>query len=251
MAVVRDDTAYPEIIWTFYEGQPVLSETQSERLAPGIDRGRITLYSGIDCNHFFPDLYDVWAKLDPHLKQDVPVRSNPVHVTNALANELMAKPAATTVLEGDDEDRPPLIEICVGRSNELQMIRQSQAKTIFITGLGGQGKSTLAAKYYSEVQSGPSRFSLLVWRDCKEESERFETQLTAVIEKLSEGKISGKDLAQQSVETIIELLLAHIQHLAGCGKSKLEAWQLKHFIVELFYARPRSSAVGDLQLLVA
>jgi hypothetical protein len=39
--------------------------------------------------------------------------------------------------------------------------------------------------------------------------------------------------------------------LAGCGKSKLEAWQLKHFIVELFYARPRSSAVGDLQLLVA
>jgi hypothetical protein len=38
--------------------------------------------------------------------------------------------------------------------------------------------------------------------------------------------------------------------LAGCGKSKLETWRLKHFIVELFYARPRSSTVCDLQLLV-
>jgi hypothetical protein len=39
--------------------------------------------------------------------------------------------------------------------------------------------------------------------------------------------------------------------LAGCGKSKLAAWLLKHNHIELFYARPRSSAVGDVQLLVA
>src|SRR5579859_4568332 len=39
--------------------------------------------------------------------------------------------------------------------------------------------------------------------------------------------------------------------LAGCGKSKLVAWLLKHNHIELFYARPRSSAVGDVQLLVA
>jgi tetratricopeptide (TPR) repeat protein len=213
MEVVRDDTAYPEIIWTFYENQPVLLDTLSERLSPGIDRGRITLYSGIDCNLFFPGLYDVWSRLDPCLKGSAPARSNPVHVTDALANELIAKPAATTILEGDDEDRPPLIDICVGRDNELGMLRESEAKTIFITGFGGQGKSTLAAKYYSEAQSTPSRFSLLVWRDCKEESERFETQLTSVIEKLSGGKISGKDLAQQSLEAIIDLLLTYIQNI--------------------------------------
>ena len=39
--------------------------------------------------------------------------------------------------------------------------------------------------------------------------------------------------------------------LTGCGKSKLAAWLLKHNHIELFYARPRSSAVGDVQLLVA
>jgi hypothetical protein len=35
--------------------------------------------------------------------------------------------------------------------------------------------------------------------------------LAAVIESLSQGKISGKDLAQQSAESLIELLLTYIR----------------------------------------
>jgi tetratricopeptide (TPR) repeat protein len=116
------------------------------------------------------------------------------------------------VLEGDDEDRPPVIEICVGRNAELDALKNSHARIIFITGLGGQGKSTLAARYYDECQD-KSHFSLFVWRDCKEESERFETQLAAIVEKLSGGQITGKDLAQQTVESIIKLLLAHIRNI--------------------------------------
>jgi len=39
--------------------------------------------------------------------------------------------------------------------------------------------------------------------------------------------------------------------LAGCGKTKLNPWRIKHDRVELFYAWSRSSAVGDVQLPVA
>jgi hypothetical protein len=207
MEVVHDDTAHPEILWTFHSRQPVIDDKLSQRLGPGIDRGRITLYSGVDCNRFFPTLYDIWSALEPDTRPESPTRSNPVHVTTALAETIEAKLTYQIVLEGDDEDRPPLIEICVGRDEELQKLRESQAKVVFITGFGGQGKSTLAAKYYSDCQNEVSHFSLLVWRDCKEEGERFETQLVAIIERLSEGRISGKDLAQQSVESVIEILL--------------------------------------------
>ena len=210
MEVVRDDTAYPEIIWTFHAVRPIIGDELAGRLAPGIDRGRITLYSGIDCNQFLPKLYSVWSTLERPIHLTAPGRSNLVRVTQSVAEQIITKPIPKTVLEGDDEDRPPLIELCVGRDQGLQTIRESQSKVIFITGIGGQGKSTLAAKYYSECQNTLSHFSLLVWRDCKEESERFETQIASVIERLSEGKIGGKDLAQQSVVSLVESLLSHI-----------------------------------------
>jgi len=48
-----DDAACPEILWTFYSPTPILSEQLGERLGPGINRGRVTLYQGIDCHKFF------------------------------------------------------------------------------------------------------------------------------------------------------------------------------------------------------
>jgi hypothetical protein len=39
-------------------------------------------------------------------------------------------------------------------------------------------------------------------------------------------------------------------NLAGCGKSNPGAWQLKHLIVELFYAWRRHSTIYDVQLPV-
>jgi tetratricopeptide (TPR) repeat protein len=110
------------------------------------------------------------------------------------------------ILEGDDEDRPPLVEFCVGREAELQRLKDSQAKVAFITGIGGQGKSTLAAQYFADSRARHS-YSYFVWRDCKEESERFENQLASVVETLSGGRISGRDLAKQDAQSIVQLLM--------------------------------------------
>ena len=207
MEVVQDDTSYPEIIWTFSAGNPIISDALSQRLGPGIDRGRVTLYAGIDGNALFPALLDTWSRLEASTSVAITIRSNPVQVSPALAEQVLARPAPPTVIEGDDEDRPPVIDVYVGREEELRTIGDSTARVVFITGIGGQGKSTLAAKYYSDCQTLASRFSYFVWRDCKEEAERFENQLASVIERLSEGRITGKDLAQQTAESIIGILI--------------------------------------------
>ena len=212
VSVLRDDTAFPEIIWAFHGERPNLPQKLSQRLEPGINRGRVTLYDGMDCHRFLPALYGLWVDLESPSVPSSGSRSNPVHVGEALRDEIERRgsetaPSRAMVLEGDDEDRPPHVEICVGRENELQQIKQSKSKVIFVTGIGGQGKSTIAARYFTDCQTEPGGFSILAWRDCKEESERFENQLASVIERLTAGRITGQDLAKQDAETIVDVLL--------------------------------------------
>jgi hypothetical protein len=212
MNVVRDDTAFPEIIWTFYSQNPSLGEQLSQRLAPGVNRGRVTLYDGVDCHDLFPALYHLWLELESPVGTPAGLQSNPVRVVESLRSQIEDRghdvplPQAM-ILEGGNEDRPPVVAICVGREYQLEEIKQSPAKVIFVTGIGGQGKSTVAAQYFSDCQDEGARFSIFAWRDCKEESERFENQLASLVEKLSVGKTFGQDLARQDAEAIIELLL--------------------------------------------
>jgi tetratricopeptide (TPR) repeat protein len=210
MEVVRDLTENPEVLWTFFSAQRRPGEEIEKQLGPGIDRGRVNLYAGVDCNQFFPRLFERWSTLQPTSPLPPIAQSNLVRVPDDFDEEVRKQREGPTIIEGDDEDRPPLVEICVGREPELRSIRYSNARVVFVTGMGGQGKSTVAAKYFADCQSG-HEFSVYVWRDCKEERERFENQLSSVIERLSHGRVSGEDLARQSAASIIELLLSLIR----------------------------------------
>jgi tetratricopeptide (TPR) repeat protein len=210
MEVVRDEAAFPDILWTFHQENPSVETSLADRLGPGIARGRVCLYSGIDCNQLFPELLSAWANLhapDPLVGNS---RSNPVEVSEEFRHRVEFQPQLPTTVEGDDEDRPPYVEICVGRETELKAIRTSTAKIVFVTGLGGQGKSTVAARFFSEARDS-HLFSVFVWRDCKGETERFENQLASVVERFSGGRISGQDLAKQSAASIVEVLMSFIK----------------------------------------
>jgi hypothetical protein len=215
MDVVNDDTAYPEIIWTFNSEQPELSENLSRKLAPGLDRGRVTLYSGIDCHDFFPKLQQAWNSLEPPLApRYTPSYSHRMRFLvgempqETVVTSMVPKSRRTKVLEGNEEDRPPLIEFCVGREHELAKLAASDEKICFIHGLGGQGKSTLAAQYFSNVQKS-EKFDLVVWRDCKEEDERLEAHIVRIIERLSNGLVLGKDIANNKIDVLTEILIHH------------------------------------------
>jgi len=206
MEVVRDVTQYPEILWTFHTLRPTLSQNLSQRLEAGINRGRVNLYSGIDCNAFFPQLFQVWSLLETRTLAGISAPSNPVRVSEEIREQLSARRNEHLVIEGDDEDRPPRVEFCVGREAEMEHVGAPEAKVVFLTGLGGQGKSTVAAQYFEHCQA-ERQFTFYVWRDCKEESERFENQVSTVIEKLSAGKIRGEDLSKQEGQAVVEILI--------------------------------------------
>jgi tetratricopeptide (TPR) repeat protein len=186
-----------------------------EQLAPGIARGRVLLYAGIDCNSLLPSVLKFWNETaEQKAGLDLGAsRTNQVRVSSKFQAGDEVQFGGNSLLEGDDEDRPPLIDLCVGREAEQDIIEAAPAKVLFITGIGGQGKSTLAANYFSKMQRERS-FQYFIWRDCKEQAERFENQLASVIEVLSNGLLKGQTLAKQPIETLIEILEALLRDIS-------------------------------------
>jgi tetratricopeptide (TPR) repeat protein len=238
--VVRDDSAFPEVLWTFNSADPTIDEHLSARLSPGIDRGRVNFYAGIDCHQFFPQLFEQWARLENPFRAEQSRQLNVVQVPQSVLDGFDQNTPRPIILEGDDEDRPPVVEFCVGRENELETLNQSKSKCIFVTGIGGQGKSTLAAKYFNDAY-GSNMFSHYVWRDCKEESERFENQLAAVVEKLSDGQIFATELAKQSAEVVVAVLLEQIR-----GKNVLFVFDNVDHYVDL----EKRTMIGSVDIFI-
>ena len=167
------------------------------------------MYEGVDCNQFLPLLKQSWQGARQTSSTSSQTRSNPVTISPELRIAIEERTRLGRLVEGDEEDRPPQFDLCLGRDEELARLETSKARVIFITGIGGQGKSTLAAEYFLRAQKRNER-RLFIWRDCKEEGERFENQLTAVIERLSHGEVSGADLARQDVSSLVDILLGYI-----------------------------------------
>nr|WP_321233461.1 SIR2 family protein [uncultured Psychroserpens sp.] len=81
-------------------------------------------------------------------------------------------------------DSPPKNKYWVGRQRELDHITGQSFKAIFITGIGGQGKSALAAHYINNYFD-PKSYEFGDWRDFKEEANRFQTKFLSIIKRLS------------------------------------------------------------------
>ena len=108
------------------------------------------------------------------------------------------------VVSGFQQEYPPLVTAFVGRENELKLLEET-ATVVAITGIGGQGKSALAASYLeSSVSAGHYEFS--DWRDCREEANKIHTHIIAIIERLTNGAVRSKQLAGADDDSLVRYL---------------------------------------------
>ncbi|HET9640076.1 MAG TPA: SIR2 family protein [Allosphingosinicella sp.] len=204
--VVTDDSAFPEVIWTFYEEELSGRTELLTALAPGIDRGRVTLYSGVNCHTLLPALAQAWDADETKSNILAPL---PEHQSfnweNAPPLSRSAARLGISALENraaaSDSDNPPRVEYVVGRESDLAQLDESTARAIFITGIGGQGKSAVAATYYLSERSA-NRYDHRIWRDCREQSGRFEDQIVSVIGAINDGSVSGAELSKQPLSDL-------------------------------------------------
>ena len=215
--IVTDPISTPEILWTFHEDSETSIEASHDglltSLAPGAQRGRVLLYRGIECCSLF-------RKIIERLEPTYPSRTNPLdgsQVTTVMNETSPGRGSQRHVriavdfklpdFGSTEPDSPLIVEPWIGRDQELSILESTSTPVVFVTGLGGQGKSALAGRYLQLQCSGDDkRYSFWDWRDCKEESERLNTQLVCLIERVSEGAIDTAKIETTDFKAIVDVL---------------------------------------------
>ncbi len=99
----------------------------------------------------------------------------------------------------------------VGRKQEIENISIKKFNTIFITGIGGQGKSALASYYIQNVVENDNYWEFWDWRDLKEEGNRLHTKIISIIERVTNGDIKPSEIKDENIDNLLELFFQHIQ----------------------------------------
>jgi len=128
---------------------------------------------------------------------------------NQTKISIESKDVIETVSIRIPSDTPPDIGKWVGRSEELNILKSENFKAIFITGFGGQGKSSLATRYVSE-QEKENKFESWDWRDFREEENRLKTKLIEIIHRYTGSDLTLLNLKDASYEELIELFFKTI-----------------------------------------
>jgi tetratricopeptide (TPR) repeat protein len=188
---------FPEILWTFYDSTPAIPKHLRSVLQPGLNRGRTSLYAGIDCHSFLPKLFECWS-------DDKPSAS----VNPANNREITQFSVTPTTLKQLDCDRPPHIETWVGRDAELRSLETTQSPVVILSGIGGQGKSLTAAKHINETFETTAEFKCWDWRDCKEAADSIRTQVIAAVDRITSEETTSDMLVESSDADLADLLVA-------------------------------------------
>ena len=215
--LLSDSESNPEIMWAFHEDDTATIEASNERLlavlGPGIGRGRVSLYRGVECCSILSEVHE-------QLKPSYPTASRPTrgpHITTVVKEDSgrgtgpsqvriemnFAMPPQASV----DSDRPLFVTPWVGRDQELSLLASSITPVAFVTGLGGQGKSALAGRFLQQqAMAAGGRFEFWDWRDCREESDRLGTQILRLVKRLGDGTIDASQIEVTDVRAVIGVL---------------------------------------------
>ena len=202
---------------------------------------------------------DVLKKNEPSVNVNVTQIVNPSTIRKDLD---VQKTLKYHLLDTYDSDLPPLIDIWVGREPEIELFREIKSGVIVITGIGGQGKSTLAAKSLELYRNNNVSDSFWMWRDCKEQADSFRTQLVSVIECYTRGIVTADKLDDANVTWLSKfffkevsktkgfIVFDNVDHYVDVESSRFisdvssfvqESLRVDHNFIVVFTCRPRIS----------
>jgi len=109
-------------------------------------------------------------------------------------------------------DQIPMVYEWVGRETQMAQLLNPKIKAAAITGIGGQGKTYLAAEFlYRYTQGQTSRFSVGIWVNCRELPDSLHLKIIQVLEALSEGKESQALYKDEKIEETSNRLIRHLR----------------------------------------
>lgn len=137
---------------------------------------------------------------------------NEVFLREKLSNEKIERDESYSIpveIRNFGCDSPPTLPAWVGRHAEIDLLDDPEIRVFAITGIGGQGKSALAARHVESMYGGESDRNW-DWRDCREEGDTLRTHLIRIVERLTSGAVKGLYFSESKIEEIIDYLFGII-----------------------------------------
>ena len=213
MELLSQSGSNPDIMWTFHDNDELAIQSANEQLlttlAPGIGRGRVSLFCGIDCLTLFSNIYENLKLNYPATLKSDETKSTTQIIEEEADDKVGARKLRIEInipiLEDPitEPDQPLFIDHWVGRVQELNILASISTPVVFITGIGGQGKSALAGKF---LKQRIDHCEIWDWRDCREERDRLGTQILRVVEHLSIGEVRANQVEVSDIRAVVEVL---------------------------------------------
>lgn len=213
LTAIGEESDSIDVLWCFYSkdvdviGKQHASMLETFRSLPG---QRVVTYSGIDCNQFLP-------KLVARLAGSTGISAKTAASTTATGGAALPLGAAAVA-------SLPLTDAWVGREVELQQLLGSSCSVLTLHGMGGFGKSSLAARYLKERTASSSL--LWCWADCREEGNTLHTHIVNMLERITQGEILPASLREATTEDILDVFFQRL----GRHKALLVFDNIDHYI---------------------
>jgi tetratricopeptide (TPR) repeat protein len=206
--LINEENSKVNVLWCFYGDEDLTLAKQNISLLKKIDASleqRVVLYKGVDCMSLFPELLKILNQEKSADENNLVVKKYEDNIVlPALTSEFNAL-MHTGVGKVFASDNPIVNHKWTGREKELASINDSSKNVVYISGIGGQGKSGIASEYLSRYVTEDSEWEFWDWRDCKEESNRIYTKLIFIIERLTEGRYRAYQFTNSKFEDIVDL----------------------------------------------
>lgn len=123
----------------------------------------------------------------------------------SFVRKTSSRGGGSSASDGQGCDVPPHRSAWVGREHELESVVDGQFHVIAITGIGGQGKSVLAAEHLERAMA-QGIYEVWDWRDCREEGDTLLTHFSHILERFHPEAPTVRELAGVSASDLAPLV---------------------------------------------
>jgi len=251
LKIISEGRLISDIVWCFYgadEEQIRSNRHFFDQVEPVLEQ-KLIVYKGIDCHSFLPSLLSrARQERDESIQQTSQMNLSAQAASVVVSIPEIAEHAQAVACptndvfdeEGFQGDSPPSVSTWVGRDSEILQLEQTNARVVAITGMGGKGKSTLAAKYVKEVVRR-GLFTHWDWRDLHEEGNTVQDKLLSIIYRVTRGQVRPSHLSESTPEYVAKKLLKSIGD---------EKWLLVLDNVDHYVDVEESVATSTLNVLI-
>jgi tetratricopeptide (TPR) repeat protein len=198
LKAISEQSQAIDVLWTFFTRDPAEVAEKNSGLLTSFQRligQRVVAYAGVDCHKLFPKLVETLTSKRDDAAVFIPV-------------QIVSRPTPLAMMRSSNL---PSTDAWVGRESELKLLLSSEHSVVALHGLGGFGKSSLAAKY---VAAREERRDLegWYWADCKEQANTVQLHIINILSHITQGQITAASLKKATDKDILDL---YFQHLSG------------------------------------